>query len=92
MDFLTDIITWSPAALGTLLLVALTLLLQVRKMCRDLHEWHNKEDDDGVKIWYVRRSLEEAITKLSESIDLQTTLLTRLIDRVENMERRDGPR
>jgi hypothetical protein len=49
-----------------------------RRLLRDLHDWHDKEDAEGVKVWYVRRSLEEAITKLSENIEKQTEILTEI--------------
>jgi hypothetical protein len=41
----------------------------------DLHEWHDKEDVDGVKVWYMRKSLEDAIIKLGENVDRQTRVL-----------------
>lgn len=40
------------------------------KMTEDLHEWHDMHDDDGVKIWYVRKSLQESVSKLADSIAL----------------------
>lgn len=46
---------------------------------RDLHDWHSKTDQDGVPVWYVRRSLEEAIDKLAENIQKQTDAFTRLV-------------
>jgi len=45
-----------------------------RQVC-DLYNWHDKEDEDGVKVWYVRRSLEEAIKQLADNIAAQTDLL-----------------
>ena len=42
---------------------------------RDLHEWHSKTDEDGVKVWYVRRSLERTIDDLSDAIKAQNELL-----------------
>lgn len=41
----------------------------------DLHEWHDKEDVDGVKVWYMRKSLEDAILKLGDNVDRQTRVL-----------------
>ena len=49
-----------------------------RRLLKDLHEWHDKEDAEGVKVWYVRRSLEDALTKLSENIEKQTQILTEI--------------
>lgn len=39
------------------------------QMVKDLHEWHAVADQDGVKVWYVRRSLEEAVEKLATTIE-----------------------
>jgi hypothetical protein len=52
----------------------------------DLHTWHDKEDGDGVKIWYVRQSLEKAIAKLIETIQDQSKLMERLVTRLETVE------
>ena len=58
----------------------------------ELWHWHNVEDSEGVKIWYVRRSLDDAILKLSHSIDVNTKLLDRIDRRLERLEGRiDNP-
>lgn len=49
------------------------------KQIHELHEWHAVTDEDGVKIWYLRRSLENAIEKLTSNLDLQTQLLRELV-------------
>lgn len=64
--------------LGTLIGASVVATIAYRRLCRqvqDLWTWHNKEDDEGVKIWYVRKSLEEAITKLAENTAKQTEIL-----------------
>jgi hypothetical protein len=38
----------------------------------DLHKWHDKEDEEGRKAWYVPRSLETALVKLSEAVEANT--------------------
>ncbi len=43
------------------------------KQIDDLHRWHNKDDDEGVKIWYVRGSLEKAIVDMTVAIQLMTS-------------------
>ena len=43
----------------------------IKELIEDLHKWHDKEDDDGVKIWYLRRSLELSIKQLPITIDKQ---------------------
>lgn len=45
-----------------------TMYMQVK----DLWDWHNIRDSDGVPVWYVRKSLEDAIKELSNSIRSQT--------------------
>ncbi len=55
------------------------------KQISDLHDWHNKDDEDGVKLWYVRRSMEDAILKLSDNVEKQTQMLDKhyvVLDRV----------
>lgn len=33
----------------------------------DLHKWHNVVDDDGVKLWYVRKSFEESVRDVARN-------------------------
>jgi hypothetical protein len=51
----------------------------ISRMTQDLHDWHNVNDQDGVKIWYVRPSLAEAVKELSTNIKQQTKILEELI-------------
>lgn len=64
--------------------VDLPLLAQ---QVNELYQWHSVTDDDGVKRWYVRRSLEEAIRELSANIRAQTEVLQELV-----LEQRDTRR
>lgn len=69
------------AILGTITGGGVVATIAWRRLCRqvnDLWVWHNKEDDDGVKVWYVRRSLENAIEKLAEAIDTQSNVLVEI--------------
>ena len=52
---------------------------------RDLHHWHNKEDADGVKVWYIRQSLEQAIAKLGDTLERQTIVMEALARNQEMM-------
>lgn len=45
----------------------------------ELHSWHNVNDDEGMKVWYNRKSLENAITQLSNNIGLQTEILQKMV-------------
>ena len=38
-------------------------------MVEELHEWHNHSDADGVKVWWVRRSLEQVIKELTQAVN-----------------------
>lgn len=62
----------------------------IKQMIRQvdtLYRWHDKEDEEGVKIWYVRLSLEKALMKLAESIELQTKIFKELsLDVAESKE------
>lgn len=45
-------------------------LLSLNSKIKDLWEWHNKEDDEGVKIWYTRnKTMEETLEKMAEIVD-----------------------
>jgi len=46
---------------------------------KDLYQWHNKEDDEGVKIWYVRKSLEDNIKRLPTTLEKQKEVLESLV-------------
>ena len=55
------------------------------KQVDDLWEWHKVTDEDGVKVWYVRASLERAIQEqsaalreLREAVSKQTQALERM--------------
>lgn len=47
---------------------------------KELHQWHSVVTEEGVKIWYIRPSLERTLEKLKESIDNQTNLSRELVN------------
>ena len=55
---------------------------QIYTWTERLHEMHDKTDEDGVPVWYVRRSLEKSIEKLADNIDKQTDVFKLLIDKI----------
>lgn len=57
---------------------------EIRQKTKDLHSWHAKEDDLGVKMWYGRRDLMEAQTKALEEV---TACNRELRDEVKTMAR-----
>ena len=60
------------------------------KQSSDMYEWHNKSDGDGVKVWYVRQSLENALrdnAKATEAIARNIELQTRLLEEMISNQR-----
>lgn len=56
---------------------------RMQKQIQDLYDWHNMKDDEGVMIWYVRKSLEEAIIKLATNIEKQTDILQQMYKEIQ---------
>lgn len=63
---------------------------QVTRHVADLHKWHDKTDEDGVPVWYIRRSFEDAVEKLADAVtqlaassSVQTKVLEDLVRKVE---------
>lgn len=45
-------------------------LIRIHSKIVDLHEWHNKEDAEGVKVWYSKnKNLEVAMDRMAEILD-----------------------
>lgn len=53
----------------------------ISDMQKDLWEWHNIHDEDGVKRWYRPRGLTDSIKELSTNIMIQTRILEKIGDR-----------
>jgi hypothetical protein len=67
---------------------------ELKSQIRDLHDWHSKEDEDGVKVWYVRKSLVDAIENLGNAVvsfekaqTRQTETLASIAKLVDRMDR-----
>jgi hypothetical protein len=61
---------------------------------KTMYDWHDKADEDGVKIWYVRRSLEEALHEnvkainiLAKNSEIQTKLLEDMVRQNKEMSK-----
>lgn len=59
-----------------------------------LYKWHDVHDRDGVKIWYLRGSLEEILQESSKTVqilaknsELQTRLMEDLVGQIKEMSR-----
>ena len=64
------------------------------KQSEDMYNWHDKSDADGVKVWYVRQSLENALRDnakateaIARNIELQTRLLEEMISNQRNLSK-----
>ena len=62
-------------------------LVKMARQIEHLNEMHAKTDEDGVPVWYVRRSLEKAVTDLNEAIRHQTELLQALTQELKEVRR-----
>lgn len=65
-------------------------LEKLSKQSEDMYDWHNKSDGDGVKVWYVRQSLENALrdnAKATEAIARNIELQTRLLEEMISNQR-----
>ncbi len=58
------------------------------KNVKELHTWHSVTDEDGIKKWYTRPSLERAIVALSENSSKQTIIL-REISNQQQLQREE---
>lgn len=58
----------------------------------DLYEWHRVTDQDGVKLWYVPRSMTAAIDDQTEVLRGLQVMISAQTDLLARMERRDERR
>ena len=63
------------------------LVREIHAYAKWLKEIHDVKDEDGLPVWYVRRSLETAIVALAKNIESQTKVLERLINEFEHSKR-----
>jgi cell division protein FtsB len=57
------------------------------KQSQDLWTWHSKEDTNGVKLWYTRRSLEQDMAKLVIALEGQTKHFQELVVEQRELKR-----
>ena len=55
-------------------------LPKITKQIDELHHWHDRTDEDGVPVWYVRKVTAEAIEKIATNMELQTQLLKEIYE------------
>lgn len=62
------------------------LLRRNLEVTNRIHEMHDQKDGDGVYVWYVRKSLETAISKFSDNIEAQTRLMESLVNNIKSLD------
>jgi hypothetical protein len=65
--------------------------VDVRRMAHqidELYEMHEVFDQDGVRVWYVRRSFYEMMEKSSEALQKISALLPAMLDNQRKMDDR----
>lgn len=65
-------------------------LVKMAQQIDRLDELHAKTDEDGIPVWYVRRSLEKAIENLNELTRSQIELLQALVTEVKQLREDEG--
>jgi len=87
-------IAYNPAELNNALFthvedqkIEYKLARETNETVRWLKDIHNVKDEDGIPVWYVRRSLEDAMLQLSKNIAAQTKILERLIIEFQHLNK-----
>lgn len=65
--------------------------VDVRRMAQqvnDLHAMHEVFDDDGVRLWYVRRSFYEMMEKSADALQKISAILPTLLGNQQKMDKR----
>ena len=58
------------AIIGIALSVIIAALFSIWSKVKELHVWHDKEDEQGVKVWYTKnRTMEDSLAKLVDICD-----------------------
>lgn len=67
MDLITILVE---TGIGMCVAGVMYALFAINTKIKDLWEWHNKEDDEGVKIWYTRnKTMEDTLEKMTDILD-----------------------
>jgi len=62
-------------------------MVKCAEQVNKLYDQHQVKDSDGVPVWYVRRSLEDAVKSLSTNVNKQSDLLRELVTEVKTMSK-----
>ena len=56
----------------------------------DMYKWHNEKDEDGVFLWYVRKSLARSVDELSKALLSQNEALRQLLQDNKDLLREEN--
>lgn len=60
---------------------------ETRQQVSDLHDWHSREDGDGVRLIYRSRQADRAMERIADAMDRQSALLEKISGRVDELGR-----
>ncbi len=60
---------------------------EIKHQQDDLWNWHNVQDKDGVKVWYVRQGLSQAVKDVGSAITSQNVIMERQAVVLETLSR-----
>lgn len=55
-------------------------------LVKELHSWHDKEDQRGRKIWYVQYTMKEIVNNVLEGVNGMMELIEKLVEDVEEIQ------
>jgi hypothetical protein len=64
--------------------------VDIRRLSRqinDLYEWHSVCDDDGVRLWYVRRSVYDMLAQSTQALERISAVLPMLAENQQQMRK-----
>jgi len=62
-------------------------LQRIEDMVKKMHDLHNVVDEDGVPVWYVRKSMEASLTSLDKTITRLSSIMDshyKILERIED--------
>lgn len=62
---------------------AINSIAEINIKINEMYKWHDVKDGNGNFIWYHNHSLEKAIEKLADVIDIQTQVMQKILSNTE---------
>lgn len=61
---------------------------KIYSLVRELHSWHDKEDQRGRKVWYVQFTMKEIINDVLEGVNDMMHLIEKLVEDVDEIQQK----